>query len=199
LSRRAAVTVVAAALVASVGCSKMGKLTGMKNYKEANQAYQQQDYKRAADSYELTVQAAPDDPDLAPAYFYLANSYDNLYKPSKKWREGERRPAGKGRPKLPEGRGKAGGVGKEGLQGSGQAFAAVSGRVVRRRQAERCGEGRTGGAADDSTRPGRPGELFRVGEDLRGRRRIRNAEDILLKAKEAKPTDPAVYMTLAGY
>jgi predicted Zn-dependent protease len=31
-----------------------------------------------------------------------------------------------------------------------------------------------------------------------GRRRHENAEDILL-AKEAKPGDPAVYMTLAGY
>ena len=81
LSRGTWVAVAAFALLAAVGCSKMGQLKGMKNFKEANAAYQQQDYKRAADLYELTVEA---DPNISSAYFYLGNSYDNLYKPSKK-------------------------------------------------------------------------------------------------------------------
>jgi len=65
-------------------CSSVGTLKAMKSFKEANQAYQQGDYKTAAELYEQTVQAAPDEPRLVAAYFYLGNSYDQLYKPSKK-------------------------------------------------------------------------------------------------------------------
>src|SRR5476649_2196342 len=73
----------AALLALSVlpGCAKVGQLKAMKTLKEANSAYKQQDYKEASDLYEQTVQA---DPNQAVAYFYLANSYDQLYKPSKK-------------------------------------------------------------------------------------------------------------------
>ena len=81
LSRRASLTVVAMAVLATAGCSKMSQLTAMKNFKEANASYGQQDYKKAAELYEATVKA---DPNLNYAYFYLGNSYDNLYKPSKK-------------------------------------------------------------------------------------------------------------------
>src|SRR5215471_2466029 len=81
LSRRAQLVVVASAIFVTVGCGKMGQLAAMKNFKEANSAYAQQDYKKAADLYEATVKA---DPNLNFAYFYLGNSYDNLYKPSRK-------------------------------------------------------------------------------------------------------------------
>ena len=77
-------TVAAALVLTAVGCGKMGELKARKNYKEANQAYAQQDYKRASELYELTIQADPDNPGLANAYFYLGNSYDNLYKPARK-------------------------------------------------------------------------------------------------------------------
>src|SRR5579862_1196493 len=80
-SQRRSLPIVALMILGAAGCSKMGQLTAMKNFKEANQAYAQQDYKRAAELYENTVAA---NPDLNYAYFYLGNSYDNLYKPSKK-------------------------------------------------------------------------------------------------------------------
>src|SRR6476646_6377372 len=65
----------------SVGCAKVGEIKAKKAFKSANQAYQAQDYKKAAGFYEEAVAA---DTNLAQAYFYLGNSYDNLYKPSKK-------------------------------------------------------------------------------------------------------------------
>jgi tetratricopeptide (TPR) repeat protein len=65
----------------AVGCAKVGVLTAQKAYKDANAAYQQQDYKKASDLYE---QAVHDNPELSQAYFFLGNSYDNLWKPSKK-------------------------------------------------------------------------------------------------------------------
>jgi len=72
------------ATVAAVGCGQVNELKGRKAYKEANQAYQAQDYKKAADNYQAAIDADPNSTVLLPAYFFLANSLDNLYKPSKK-------------------------------------------------------------------------------------------------------------------
>ena len=58
-------------IVASSGCAKVGQLQAMKAFKAANQAYQQQDYKKSAGLYEDTVAA---DPNLAQAYFFLGNT-----------------------------------------------------------------------------------------------------------------------------
>jgi tetratricopeptide (TPR) repeat protein len=80
---KAAALIVALAAFSStlVGCSQIGVLKGRKAFKEANVLYQQQEYKKAAEKYEIVVAS---DPTLSAAYFYLANSYDNLYKPSRK-------------------------------------------------------------------------------------------------------------------
>ena len=71
-------------VAASVGCAKVGELKSMKAFKAANQAYQQQDYKKASQLYEEAIQAAPETQPAHQSYFFLGNSYDNLYKPSKK-------------------------------------------------------------------------------------------------------------------
>ena len=63
--------------------------------------YQQQEYKKAAALYE---EAIANDPELSVAYFYLANSYDNLYKPSPQGRAGERRLPDQGHRVLQAGR-----------------------------------------------------------------------------------------------
>jgi predicted Zn-dependent protease len=69
---------------AAAGCGQVNGLKGRKAYKDANVAYQAQDYKKAAELYKATVAADPDAKETLPAYFFLANSLDNLYKPSKK-------------------------------------------------------------------------------------------------------------------
>jgi len=74
----------AVATVVAAGCGQVSELKGRKAYKEANQAYQSQDYKKAADNYQAAIDADPNSTVLMPAYFFLANSLDNLYKPSKK-------------------------------------------------------------------------------------------------------------------
>ena len=61
--------------------AQSGPSAAAQAFKEANRFYQQQDYSRAAEKYEEVVQL---DPSLPGVYFYLANSYDNLYKPSRK-------------------------------------------------------------------------------------------------------------------
>ncbi len=69
------------ALSISVGCAQVGQVTAKRSFKAANAAYQAQDYKKAAGLYEETLK---EDPSLAMAYFFLGNSLDNMYRPSKK-------------------------------------------------------------------------------------------------------------------
>jgi tetratricopeptide (TPR) repeat protein len=64
-----------------VACSQVGKLNAKRAFKDANGLYQQQEYKKAAAMYE---EAIAEDPEIEYARFFLANSYDNLYKPSRK-------------------------------------------------------------------------------------------------------------------
>lgn len=77
----ALVAVLAALSVAITGCGQLNVLQARKSIKEAHILYAQQDWKRAAEKYEETINY---DPDQNQAYFYLANSYDNLFKPSRK-------------------------------------------------------------------------------------------------------------------
>jgi tetratricopeptide (TPR) repeat protein len=80
-SAAAVVTVVGLSLAAS-GCGRysFSALKAQKAWKEANDRYQAQDWPAAAERYEYALQQ---DPSKAEAYFFLANSYDNMYKPSR--------------------------------------------------------------------------------------------------------------------
>jgi tetratricopeptide (TPR) repeat protein len=64
-----------------VACGQVGKLQAKRAFKDANVQYAQQEYKKAAVLYEEAITA---DPEVQYAYFFLANCYDNLYKPSRK-------------------------------------------------------------------------------------------------------------------
>jgi tetratricopeptide (TPR) repeat protein len=74
--------------VAAAGCGKYSwsTLSAVKSFKDGNLLYAQKDWKRAAEKYEEVV-ARPDAiekyPQLATAYFFLGNAYDQLYKPAK--------------------------------------------------------------------------------------------------------------------
>ena len=74
------------AIVALSGCSKLGNLKARKAFKDANTAYQAQNYHEAAARYEEVIAdpSSATDPNLVHAYFFLGNSFDNQYKPSRK-------------------------------------------------------------------------------------------------------------------
>ena len=80
--------VMIAGLSASLaGCNWYSMLNAKKSFKAANGLYQAQEYERAAHEYELTVAdegAFEQAPELVLAYFYLGNSYDNMYRSSRK-------------------------------------------------------------------------------------------------------------------
>lgn len=77
------VVLVVAMGVAAAGCGKysISNIRSAKAFQDANNLYKKNDYKGAAARYEDSIQF---NPDLGFAYFFLGNSYDNLYKPGKK-------------------------------------------------------------------------------------------------------------------
>jgi len=80
-SRAALVALVLAVAVMAGGCGQIGKIKAKMAVKKANPAYTAQDYKVAAEHYEVALQ---NDPSATDLYFFLGNSYDNLYRPAKK-------------------------------------------------------------------------------------------------------------------
>jgi tetratricopeptide (TPR) repeat protein len=73
----------------TAGCGKYSfrNLKAMKAFKEANDHYRASRWREAADRYEAVIAAQPDTeaaPDFLAAYFFLGNSYDNLWKPARK-------------------------------------------------------------------------------------------------------------------
>jgi tetratricopeptide (TPR) repeat protein len=82
-SLKAASLLMAAAVVglSTTGCARINGVVSMFKFKQANQAYQSQDYERSSKLYEETI---ANDPNNAIVYFYLGNSYDNMYKPGEK-------------------------------------------------------------------------------------------------------------------
>jgi tetratricopeptide (TPR) repeat protein len=84
----AAMTLVLGLGVAAAGCGKysVGTLKAIKSFKDGNLAYAQKDWKKSVEKYEAVVEhedSFAQVPQLATAYFFLGNSYDQLYKPAK--------------------------------------------------------------------------------------------------------------------
>jgi tetratricopeptide (TPR) repeat protein len=72
------------AAMAVTACDQVGNLRAKKAFKDANTMYQAQNYREAVTKYEEAIAAAPDSEEAITAYFFLGNSYDNLYKPARK-------------------------------------------------------------------------------------------------------------------
>jgi tetratricopeptide (TPR) repeat protein len=82
LARAALAAVVGLGIAGSVACGQFSGLKARKHFKDGNGLYQQQDYRRAAAEYEEAIKADP--VGIPEVYFFLGNSYDQLYKPARK-------------------------------------------------------------------------------------------------------------------
>ena len=133
------------------------------------------------------------------AYFFLGNSYDQQYKPSKKGDPANDALLTKAAQNYQTAAEKLSASEKPDDKKLSQAVAAVSGGGLRAGQAERPGEGRAGRPADDSARPVGDDNYFALAKIYEDAGAYDDAEQMLLKAKDAKPNDPAVYSQLAGY
>ncbi len=79
--RSLAIRLVLVALVAlsTSSCYMFDQLRALRVIKDAHTQYQRSDYVLAAELYEEVLE---NDPDLVEAYFYLANSYDQQFRPA---------------------------------------------------------------------------------------------------------------------
>jgi len=75
----ARLTLVATIVLPLVSCHYVNQLQAIKTFRDANTFYQRADYESAAAMYEEVI---ANDPNMMDAYFYLANSYDNLFRPA---------------------------------------------------------------------------------------------------------------------
>jgi len=192
----ASLVVAMVALVSVGGCAQIGRLKAMKAFKEANVAYAKQDYKEAAALYETATQAYPE---LNSAYFYLGNSYDNLF-----------RSVDKGKPENDAMMEKA----VKNYELSAQKLAGATDPVEKtlgRRSLEYLVAAYGADKLNDPAKaepvvqkmiqndPSDPQNYFALAKIYEDAGAYPEAEQMYLKAKEAKPNDPSVYTTLAGY
>src|SRR5436309_13078355 len=181
------------------GCAKVGELKSMKAFKSANQAYQQQDYKKAAAQYEEAIQAAPDTRPAQQSYFFLGNSYDNLYKPSKKGEADNDALLTKAVDNYQKA--------AEKLSASADPKEKQLGTLSLQYLVASYGADKLNDPAKAEPvvqkmiqlEPGEPANYFALAKIYEDAGAYEEAEKILQAAKQAKPGDPAVYMTLAGY
>jgi len=182
----------------SVGCAKVGEIRAKKAFKGANQAYQTQDYKKAAELYEETVAADPN-LDSGSPYFFLGNSYDNQYKPSKKGDAANDALM----TKAVENYQKA----SEKLSTSPDPEKKKLGTLALQYLVAAYGADKLNDPAKAEPvvqkmiqlEPGEPTYYFQLAKIYEDAGAYDEAEKMLQMAKAAKPGDPTVYMTLAGY
>jgi tetratricopeptide (TPR) repeat protein len=189
LSRAVMAAAAGLAVTALLGCSQFSGLKAKMALKDANAAYGTQDYRKAIPKYEEAIGL---DPNLTQAYFYLANSYDSLWKPAKKGEaandallkkaiDGYKTAAEKSDdPKLK----------KLSLE---YLVAAYRDKLEDPSQAEPVVERMI------QMEPNEPTNYFALSKIYEDAGKYEEAEATLLKAREARPNDPTVYMQLAGY
>jgi tetratricopeptide (TPR) repeat protein len=192
----ASLTLGSLGLAATIGCSQVGMVQARRDFKAANAAYQQQDYKRAAELYEQTLS---EDPSLVEAYFFLGNSYDNQFKPS---RRGDATNDG-----MLDKAVKNYEIAADKLSAGATDDQKKLGKLSLEYLQAAYGVDKLNDPAKAEPivqkmirlEPGEPSNYFVLAKIYEDAGVYDEAERTLMNAKLAKPSDPAVYMTLAGY
>ena len=184
--------------MASTGCGKYSwnTLSAVKSFKDGNAEYARKDWKKAAEKYEEVVarEAAIEQiPQLATAFFFLGNSYDQLYKPAKqgdatndayiqKAIENYRKAADKNSDKAWK---------KSSLEYLAAAYG--SDKLNDPAKAEPVYQ------EIITLDPNEPANYMALAKLYEDAGRYDDAEAQFTKAKAAKPNDPSVLASLAGY
>lgn len=178
--------------LAAGGCGRysLSALKAQKAYKEGNELYKAQDWKGAAAKYEYALQ---NDPGKSEIFFYIGNSYDNMWKASRvgeaendaamqkalsyyqKAAENDRSPQMK---KLAL-EYLVAAYGPEKLNDPAKAEPIVQKMI--------------------EIEPNEPTNYFALAKIYEDSGRYEEAEQALLKGRDAKPNDPTVYTTLSGF
>lgn len=184
--------------VTLAGCGYLNQVRAMKAFKDGNKAYAASDWRAAAAKYEEAAELGASTPDCqwCPAiYFYLGNSYDNMY-----------RPARKGEP-----------ANDALLQKAVDNYKLASEKLTEESQPKRSlaldflvaayGPDKLADptAAEPVVKrmielaPDEPTNYFQLAKIYEDSGEYQLAEETYLKGRDARPNDPTVYMTVAGY
>ena len=189
-SSMAGLALVAGLGVAVAGCGQVNQVRAQKAFKDANKLYAASDWRAAAAKYEEAIQLNPEN---AYSYFFLANSLDNLYRPT---RVGE-----------PENDALL----TRAIDNYKLAAQNIQDPLWKRRSFEFLVAAYGPDKLNDPTMaepivkqmieldPTDPANYFQLASIYENSGEYELAEQTFMKAKEAKPNDPNVYMQLAGY
>jgi tetratricopeptide (TPR) repeat protein len=175
---------------AVAACGQFQALKARKHFKDANSLYQQQDYKKAAAQYEEALKA---DPELTTAYFYLGNSYDNLYKPA---RQGEAENDAYLQKAIENYQRAAEKETDPKMRKLALEYLVAAYGPEKLNQPEKA---RPLVEKMISIDPNDPGNYFALAKMYEDAGQYEEAEKLLLQAKEKRPNDATVYMQLAGF
>jgi len=184
--------------LAVTGCGKYsyGTLSAIKSFKDGNVAYAQKDWKKAIERYEEVVQhqdAFEKYPQLATSYFFLGNSYDQLYKPAK---QGDATNDGYIQKAIDNYRKAADKNADPAWKKSSLEYLAAAYGSDKLNDAAKAEPVYQEIIALDPKEPTNYLALAKLYEDAG---RYDDAEKQFEKAREVKPNDPAVLASLAGY
>ena len=184
--------------VTLTGCGYMNQVRAMKAFKDGNKAYAASDWKAAAAKYEEASRLTANDTtcEWCPAiYFYLANSYDNMYRPARKGEEANDALMQKAvenyklaSEKLTEDTQPKRSLALEFLvaaYGPDKLADPTQAEPVVQRMIELA--------------PNEPTNYFQLAKIYEDSGEYQIAEETYLKGRDAKPNDPSVYLTVAGY
>jgi len=184
--------------VTLAGCGYVSEIRAMKAFKDGNKAYASSDWRVAVNKYEAAAALAQSQPDCqwCPAiWFYLGNSYDNLY-----------RPARKGEP-----------ANDALLQKAVDNYTVASEKLTEETVPKRSlaleflvatyGPDKLADPTQAEPvvqrmiqlAPNEPTNYFQLAKIYEDSGEYQLAEETYLKGRDAKPSDPMVYLTVAGY
>ena len=178
--------------VTLAGCGYMNEVRAMKAFKDGNKAYTASDWRAAAEKYE---RAAELDPNNAAIYFYLANSYDNMYRPARKGEASNDALLQKAvdNYKLASDKLTEETVPKRSLALEFLVAAYGPDKLADPTQAEPVVKRMI------ELAPNEPTNYFQLAKIYEDSGEYQLAEETYLKGRDSRPNDPTVYMTVAGY
>jgi tetratricopeptide (TPR) repeat protein len=191
-STAAILALIAGLGLALAGCGKLNEVRAMKAFKDGNKFYAKSDWRGAAEKYQESITA---DPDLmgGVAYFYLANSYDNMYRPTRK---GEQQNDQYLQTAIENYKIAAAKIQDPEYRARSLQFLVLTygpDKLNDPTEAEPVVKAMIDLDPKDTT------NYFALAKIYEDSGEYELAEQTFLKAKDAKPNEPAVYMQLAGY
>lgn len=195
-THKLALIVVMSLALSACGQYSISNLRAMKAFKEANELYKRSDFKAAAERYEAVYQYNPDF--FGIGYFFLGNSYDQLYKPSRKGEPENDAYLQKAVQYYKLATEKIKDTDPDGPTIRERAFdyliaAYGSDRLADMSQAEPVAKQLI------ALEPNEPSNYQLLGKLYEDAGRYDEAEAMFEKAIQVKPNDPAGYQMLAGY